>query len=103
VVGKTLFLDIVAELSGAGLNVADIPSKMEGIAFGPDMVIDGVTKHTLMLGNDNDFLPTITDSKHPDGINNPNQFYVFAIDSSDLPDFVAQPVVANTLDKRDRG
>lgn len=75
---KTLFLDIRAALNAAGIADNQIPAKLEGIAFGPDLVIDGVTKHTLYLANDNDFLPTVG------GLSNPNQFFVFAFDDSDL-------------------
>lgn len=103
VVSKTLFLDIVAALSANGMNVADIPSKMEGITFGPDITIGDETKHTLLLGNDNDFLPTITDSLHPTGIQNPNQFFMFAISPSDLPGFIPQVIKPNPLDQHDRG
>lgn len=103
IVSKTLFLDIVAALSASGMSPADIPSKMEGITFGPDITIGDETKHTLMLGNDNDFLPVITDSLHPTGIQNPNQFFMFAISPADLPGFIPQPVKQNLLDERDRG
>jgi hypothetical protein len=92
VLNKTLFLDVVAELTAAGIDPKDIPSKIEAVAFGPDKIINGVTKHTLFIANDNDFLATITDTDHPAGIANPNKFYVFAIDSSDLPNFVPQTI-----------
>jgi hypothetical protein len=35
-------------------------------------------KHTLFIANDNDFLPTF------DGQPNPNRFFVFAFDDSNL-------------------
>jgi hypothetical protein len=60
------------------------------LAFGPDLVAGGVTKHTLYLANDNDFLGTVTDSNHPSGIDNANKFFVFAVDAAALPQFVAQ-------------
>ena len=103
VVAKTLFLDIVAELSAAGFNVNDIPAKMEAIAFGADLTVNGVTKHTLYLANDNDFLPTLTDTLHPEGVANPNQFFVFSIDSSDMPNYVPQVIAPNPADTRDHG
>jgi hypothetical protein len=42
-------------------------------------MVDGVSKHTLYLANDNDFLAVA-----PGGLSNPNQFFVFAFDDSDL-------------------
>jgi hypothetical protein len=83
-VAKTPFLDIVAVLGAHGIVPNDIPAKLEGLAFGPDVVIAGVAKHTLFVSTDNDFLPTITDSLHPTGIDNPNKFFVFAVDAAAL-------------------
>ena len=100
-VQKTLFLDIVAALTGAGYNANDIPAKIEGIAFGPDVTVHGVKKHTLYVANDNDFLATVTDSNHPSGIANPNQFFVFSIDAADLPDYVAQRLPGVSKNGRD--
>jgi len=103
VVTKTLFLDLVSALVVKGIPANLIPAKIEGAAFGPDMVIDGVTKHTLFIANDNDFLPTaILDDKTTE-VANPNQFFVFAIDASDLPNFVAQPVTPPAIDQREHG
>ncbi|MEM5385148.1 esterase-like activity of phytase family protein [Paraburkholderia phymatum] len=94
---KTLFLDVVAALTAHGYKPTDIPAKLEGLAFGPDVTVGGVKKHTLFIANDNDFLATVTDTNHPSGIANPNQFFVFAIDRADLPHYVAQrlPGVSN--------
>lgn len=95
-VAKTEFLDIVAKLNAAGVDSYLIPSKIEGLAFGQDVVIDGVTKHTLYVSNDNDFLATIADPFKLPGdatrgmIANPNQFYVFAFTESELPGFMPQ-------------
>lgn len=89
-VAKTLFLDIVATLTAHGFNANDIPAKLEGMTFGPDVEVKGVTKHTLYISNDNDFIGNIVDTNHPNGINNPNQFFVFAIDRSDLPTYESQ-------------
>ena len=50
----------------------------------------GQSKHTLFVGNDNDFLPTVTDSLHPTGAANPNHWFVFAFDDNDLPGFEPQ-------------
>jgi hypothetical protein len=94
-VTKTLFLDVVHALTTeAGLDPTQIPAKLEGIAFGPDVTSldptthEAVTKHTLFLGNDNDFLASLTP---PVGTgDNPNQFFVFAFTDTDLPFFVPQ-------------
>jgi hypothetical protein len=83
---KTLFADLRAVLNAAGINDADIPAKLEGIAFGPDVVIDGVARHTLYVANDNDFLAVA-----PGGLANPNQIYVFAFDDEDLAGSVYEP------------
>jgi hypothetical protein len=97
-VGKTLFLDVVSHLSAAGLDKRLIPSKLEGIAFGQDVIIDNVLKHTLYIANDNDFLPAIADPlKLPSDptrslILNPNQFYVFAFTDTELPEFLPQQI-----------
>ncbi len=78
----TRFLDIKAALNAAGISDALIPAKLEGIAFGEDVVVGGKTMHTLYLANDNDFLATIT----PNGGSTPvaygNQFYVFAFEGN---------------------
>ncbi|MBO9647826.1 MAG: esterase-like activity of phytase family protein [Variovorax sp.] len=76
---KSLFLDIAAALKAHGLTAAQIPAKLEGMTFGEDVMVDGVTKHTLYVGNDNDFLATT-----PGGLANPNQWFVFAFTDADL-------------------
>jgi Esterase-like activity of phytase len=75
---KSLFLDLRAAFNAAGIADADIPAKLEGLAFGEDVVVDGVVKHTLWVANDNDFLASVG------GKDNPNQFFVFAFDDADL-------------------
>jgi hypothetical protein len=87
---KTLFLDVVAALNGNGINSSDIPAKLEGLAFGQDVIVNGVTKHALYVSNDNDYVPVVTDNGHPNGIDNSNKFFVFAFDDNDLPGFVPQ-------------
>jgi hypothetical protein len=77
-VAKTLFLDVVAALNGAGIASDNIPAKLEGFAFGPDVEIDGTMKHTLFIANDNDY------SSNVGGKPNPNQFFVFAFDDADF-------------------
>jgi len=87
---KTPFLDLVANLGAHGIAATEVPAKLEGMAFGPDVHIGGVRKHTLFVANDNDFVPTVTDSLHPSGAPNPNLFYVFAFGAADLPGYQAQ-------------
>jgi len=87
-----LFLDVVGMLTAYGYNANDIPAKLEGITFGQNVKVGGVTKHTFYIANDNDFIATITDSNHPNGIANPNQFFVFAFDDAELPGLVKQRV-----------
>jgi hypothetical protein len=82
-VSKTLFVDLVSSLTAAGYTAAQIPAKIEGVAFGPDVVSSGAKLHTLWIANDNDFLETVAD---PDGntVSNPNQFFVFSFTDADL-------------------
>lgn len=95
-VKKTLFLNIVSALTVTGINPYSIPSKIEGVAFGQDVVINGETKHTLYIANDNDFLGTIADPLKLPGdasrgtVANPNVLYVFAFGDDDLPGYVPQ-------------
>jgi hypothetical protein len=89
-VGKTQFLDVVATLNAHGISSNDIPAKLEGVAFGPDVEVNGVIKHTLFVANDNDFIGAVSDSLHPNGSDNPNRFFVFAVDTTDLPTYQAQ-------------
>jgi len=85
-VPKSLFLDIVAQLNAKGVSSDLIPAKIEGTAFGPDVKIGGVNRHTLYIANDNDFLAAVN------GVDNPNRFFVFEFDDADLPGFRPQPV-----------
>jgi outer membrane protein assembly factor BamB len=89
-VAKDLFLDLAAALNGAGMDTIDIPAKLEGVAFGPDIEVNGVTKHSLFVSNDNDYLARFVDSGHPDGAENPNRIFVFAVDGADLPGYTPQ-------------
>jgi hypothetical protein len=79
-VKKTLFLDIVAALNAGGISSDQIPAKIEGTAFGPDVVVDGVKIHTFWVANDNDFLQNYNNVPN----SNPNQFWVFGVKESDL-------------------
>jgi hypothetical protein len=94
-VSKTLTLDIKAALVAAGIAAKDIPAKIEGMTFGADVLFNNVNLHTLWIANDNDFLNTITDSKHPLGFSNTNNFYVFGFSDSDLQNFLAQQISVN--------
>jgi len=87
-VKKTVFLDIVAAYAAKGIPAADIPSKIEGLAFGPDVVVGGVRQHTLWVSTDNDFLQT--DEKT--GAPTPSLFMVFSFDDRDLPGYRAQVI-----------
>jgi hypothetical protein len=92
-IGKTLFLDIVATLTAHDIvSPENIPAKLEGLAFGPDVNMEGAIRHTLFVANDNDFIGRVVDSHHPAGIDNPNTFFVFAIDPALLPGFEPQSV-----------
>ncbi len=78
-VPKTLFLDVVKALTNAGFTTDQIPAKIEGLAFGPDVSSSGSVMHTLWVANDNDFLQ---DFNGPN--TNPNQFFVFGFTDADL-------------------
>lgn len=82
---STLFLDLKSAMNAKGISDANIPAKLEGAAFGDDIVISGQTKHTLWIANDNDFVP---------GVAGPNQFFVFAFGDSDLPGYSNQQISA---------
>jgi hypothetical protein len=87
----------VQVLVANGITVADIPAKLEGIAFGQDVVIGGVVKHTLYVSNDNDYTAVVPNKTHLPSKNaeNPNQFFVFAFDDNDLPGFTPQHFTAS--------
>lgn len=91
-VSKTLALDVKDVLVTSGIAAANIPAKLEGTAFGEDVAYNNQVLHTLWLTNDNDFLSTITDSKHPQGFSNTNNFYLFGFSDQDLKNYVAQDI-----------
>lgn len=95
-VPKTLFLDIVDVLTSdpADLDPTIIPAKLEGISFGQDIVVNGAVKHTIYVANDNDFTANF------EGLDNPNQFFVFAFDDTDLPFYVPQQFKSDRDDRR---
>ena len=78
-VSKTLFLDVVSGLTAAGFTTDQIPAKIEGLAFGPDVTAASGTLHTLWVANDNDFLQDLNGPN-----TNPNQFFVFGFKDADL-------------------
>ena len=86
VVGKSSFVDLVALLNRNGVASTQIPSKIEGIAFGQDVLLDGIIEHTLWAANDNDFVP---------GTSGPSLFHVVGFTNADLGGsvFVPQAVV----------
>jgi hypothetical protein len=96
-VKKQEFLDVLAILKANGVLADKVPAKLEGVAFGPDVVIKGVNKHTLFIANDNDFLPSVG------GVNNPNQFFVFSIDESDLFSYLPQKIHGENDDSNEHG
>ena len=77
----TPFLDLVSALVAAGIPRSQIPAKIEGLTFGQDVTLNGQLLHTLLIANDNDFVP---------GLAGANQFYVFGFLDSDLPGFAPQ-------------
>jgi hypothetical protein len=82
-VSKTLFLDIVQVLTANGIAAGEIPAKIEGLAFGPDINCGRTRMHTLWVANDNDFLETVPDA-NGNQIANPNLFFVFGFTDADL-------------------
>ncbi len=89
-VGKTAFVDLVALLNANGIASTQIPSKIEGLAFGQDVLLDGIIEHTLRIANDNDFVP---------GIAGPSLFYLVGFTDADLAgsSFVPQAVVPEPM------
>lgn len=78
---KILVLDVVKALADGGIDAANVPAKLEGITFGPDVMVEGKMVHTLFMTNDNDFKPKIA---------GPNRIYVFGLGDSDLPNLNPQ-------------
>lgn len=80
-VTKTEVFDLVAALAAQGITADKVPSKIEGLAFGADVQLEGTTLHTLYIANDNDFLPDTA---------GPNLIYVVGFSDADLPGFAAK-------------
>jgi hypothetical protein len=90
-VTKTDFINLVALLGANGITAANVPAKLEALAFGADILVNGTLTHTLWMANDNDFLPNVA---------GPNNFYVFGVTDADLKGsmFVGQSIpVPSTL------
>jgi hypothetical protein len=84
---KVPFLDIVSVIKSHNLDASvDLPAKIEGITFGQDVSVNGVTKHTLYVSTDNDFLASfvLDDDLQADVHDNPTKIFVFDFDQSDL-------------------
>jgi Esterase-like activity of phytase len=89
-VHKHLFADLVKLLAAHGMAVDEIPEKFEGLAFGPDVRVDGHVLHTLWISTDNDFLSQVSNRLHPHGQANPDRFLVLGFDDADLPGWVRE-------------
>jgi len=89
-VPKSLFLDVAGVLIANGIPADQVPSKIEGLAFGPDVKEGTTTLHTLWVANDNDFIQQVLDS-NGNLILNPNQFFVFGFTDADLNGSVLVP------------
>jgi len=85
-VGKSLFLDIKSELNAKGVTNANIPAKLEGMAFGEDIMEGSFLYHTLYVANDNDFITAA----------GANKFFVFKFTDADLlgSTFINQNIAA---------
>jgi len=81
---KQLFLDFRSLLNLAGIADNLIPAKIEGLAFGADVLFNGELLHTLYVANDNDFLSTAIPFGSSTAVANPNQFYVIGFKDSNL-------------------
>ncbi len=72
-------VDLVALLGANGVTPANVPSKIEGLAFGDDalVTVGGVPtlEHVLYVANDNDFVP---------GTSGPNTYYAIGLTDADL-------------------
>ena len=88
-VAKTLVLDLVKSLGGQGVAANQVPAKIEGMAFGEDVVYNGELLHTLFIANDNDFLQNVAGD---------NQFYVYGLSDATLAlagaSYTAQSIAA---------
>ena len=74
-VSQTLVTNLVTLLGANGITPTNVPSKIEGLAFGDDVLVGGVLTHTLWIANDNDFVPATSGT---------NQFFVVGLTDADL-------------------
>jgi hypothetical protein len=74
-VGKTLLLDIVGVLGANGIGASQVPAKIEGLAFGDDVMLGNVLTHTLYVATDNDFVANLAGD---------NKFFIFGVTDADL-------------------
>jgi hypothetical protein len=88
-VAKTLFIDLLSSAFGIAGGPTPVPEKWEGLAFGRDLP-DG--RHLLIVTTDNDFQQA-----------QPSRFYAFAIDHSDLIDYVPQEIALRPCRSREHG
>lgn len=85
-VPKTLVVDLVPFLAAtAGLSAAQVPAKIEGVAFGQDVDLGGTLTHTLFIANDNDFVAAGA---------GPSTFYVLGVTDADLGAALVNPAPA---------
>jgi hypothetical protein len=86
-VSKTPFIDVVALLEANGFTADQIPSKIEGISFGPDVEYQGQKIHTFWIANDNDFVQDES---------GPNVFFVVGVTDAELNGSKYVPQVVRT-------
>lgn len=78
---KVEVVDLVKLFSENGIAAQDVPAKLEGMTFGPDVEIDGKRQHTLYLANDNDFLPEVAGA---------SRIFVLGFTDADIPGLAPQ-------------
>jgi hypothetical protein len=66
-----------------GISGAEIPARIEGVAFAPDVKQGRSTLHTLWIANDYDFLQNAP-TRNGNQIANPNQFFIVGFTEADL-------------------
>jgi hypothetical protein len=76
-------VDLVQLLNANGIASDQIASKIEGVAFGQDVLLNGALEHTLFVANDNDFTSATS---------GPNQFYVLGFTDADIAGFTQQSI-----------
>src|SRR5262245_27260045 len=93
---------VVQMLTDKGINIKNIPAKLDGLAFGQDVVIHGVTQHTLYVPKEHNFAMTLTVTVRGVAVkvDNPKQFFVCAFDDTGLPGFVPQKIGAFSPEER---